>query len=130
MREEGSGCRGEGRRATHVIRLRGPWTTEDGRRVKLPMIWRDALGDMDSVVLSRSFNCPTNLDEVSQVFVRIESPHAVAEVRLNDAPIELQDDRAEISDLLRGTNLLTVQLERCDAIHASLLDVQLEIATP
>ncbi|MEM6329483.1 MAG: hypothetical protein AAF790_04450 [Planctomycetota bacterium] len=112
-----------GERAPHVIRLRGPWTDEAGRRVKLPAAWRDALGDAESAVLRRRFNRPTNLDAGEAVRLLVESPQRIEALLLNTSPVASGDDLAA---KLADSNELTVRLARAEP-GGVVLEARLEI---
>ena len=108
----------------HVIRLRGPWATEDGRRVRLPATWADTLGEAESATLSRTFNRPTNLDGAGvSVRIRVASPQAVGRILLNGSNVV---DGAEVVALLGPSNRLTVELSRSDPAEP-VLEASLEI---
>lgn len=112
--------------APHVIRLRGPWVLEEGRRVKLPAVWQEALGEVTSASLWRSFNRPTNLERVADVFLHVDSPQAIDSIRLNG---KVLDDGLNVLSMLELTNRLEVALSLRDE-NTAILDAWLEIIAP
>ena len=126
MRDDDSGVGGQGPQGgegPHVIRLRGPWQSGDGGRVKLPSTWAEALGDVALASILRRFHPPTNLQATSQVLLRVESPHKVERILLNDSQIA---DGADLSGLLVESNRLKVQLARRHS-DQPILEAWLEI---
>lgn len=113
-------------REPHVIRLRGPWLQDTGRRVKLPSSWREAFGDSDRALLARHFNRPTNLDHDAKVYLRVTSPQSVERVLLNG--LELAGGE-EILGRLEDANRLVIDLAVRDH-EADVLDAWLEISEP
>lgn len=109
----------------HTVRLRGPWHTDCGRRVPLPATWAEAIGDAETVRLSRNFNRPPKLDlaTVERFALRIESPQQIEQVLVNDAEA---GDGADLLPVLADSNRLTVSLRRTDA-SATILQARLEI---
>lgn len=127
MRGQGSGVGGQGDRAPHVIRLRGPWESDRGR-VKLPCDWLTAFGlDSRKVTLARRFNRPSGLDSGERVLLRVVSPHQLAAIWLNDVALS-STDAVDITDQLADKNLLSVELVGSGRADQSLLEVQLEIS--
>ena len=114
---------GAGGQAPHVIRLRGPWNLEDGKRVKLPAVWRETLGDADAVTLSRSFNLPTGLSSSSEVCLLVKSQQTVEQVLLNGNDLAAFQD---IREALQPRNLVEISLCCLDK-EASILEAWLEI---
>jgi len=97
----------------HVIRLRGPWE------------WERRDGSDHG---TRRFGRPT-LPAGERVWLVIESPRTIAEVRLNGAALPANGPgaglRFDVTDLLAWRNELTLRLEE-DGDKAGL-DVRLEI---
>ena len=114
----------------HVIRLRGPWRAAAGGadlRVKLPCTWGDALpADAEQATLYRRFHQPTGLAVGDRVLLRLATPHRLAAVSLNDAPIPLEAGVADLTPLLGPSNELSVTLTGAGP-DAVLLEAQLEI---
>ncbi len=107
----------------HVIRLRGPWRTDTGRRISLPATWQATLGDSQRATLTRSFNWVRDLADVNRVALRLQSPHKVERLLVNDnATVEGHDLRP----LLEASNQLLIELARQDGAE-SVLDVWLEV---
>ncbi|MEN1681791.1 MAG: hypothetical protein AAGJ46_19590 [Planctomycetota bacterium] len=117
----GSDQVGEG----HVIRLRGPWSDEGGRRVRLPAVWGEAIGDSESVTLSRVFKRPPRLDaaDIERFVLRFESPQRIEQAQVNGAEVTDGDD---LLCMLEASNQFSVSLVREDAT-AAILEVWLEI---
>lgn len=117
----GSDQRGE----PHVVRLRGPWTDDAGRRISLPAVWGGALDNARSAVLTRSFHRPPRLDlaAVERFTLRVESPQQIERLAVNG--VELADG-ADLLSVLRGTNRVTVSLVLQDSA-AEILTAWLEI---
>lgn len=114
----------------HRIRLRGPWQTADGLRVKLPATWSGALGESADreVVLSRRFQRGSISTEYDRVTLRVESPHQLLGVELNDATVD--PDGENLVPVLEESNKLRVRLQRVEGVSAnseSMLEVWLEV---
>ena len=123
----------------HVIRLRGPWryrplartvrladgssrpeegTMPPAGRATLPDDWGATLGDdfRGRVEFRRQFNMPTGLSAIDKVFLVVEKIDAFGSLSLNGStplsiPPRASETRIQISELLKPTNELVVEVE-------------------
>lgn len=112
----------------HRIKLRGPWdytwlTDVDGNpspnatehgRVTIPVDWRVAFGDRAGRVrFLRRFHQPTGVEVGDHVWLSFLGLSGQTRILLDDLPLTGPSPRFEITDQLRPTNRLVVELE-CD----------------
>lgn len=117
----------------HRIHLRGPWivralvppASSQGqtveRRVTMPADWASSAGPSTSLaIFERRFQWPTVLEPDERAWLVFEGLGGQGSVALNETRIgdlDSQPTRFDITDSLRSTNLLRVELEFAPAPH-------------
>lgn len=110
----------EDREPPHRIRLRGPWEAAwldaagvAGPFVRFPFpgVWRELPGSpSERARLRRRFARPSNLEPAERVWLVCEALPPEAEVRLDGLPLEPRAARWDVTDRLRGSHLLEIEL--------------------
>jgi hypothetical protein len=114
----------------HSMRLKGPWEyvwlspvvdnkqTQESRSgsVKIPATWEDCFGKTPgSVVWSRRFQQPTNLDPTERVMIAAPGLAGVTAVRINATELPMDDQpqvgfRFDVTEALQPSNQLHIEM--------------------
>ena len=114
----------------HRMNLKGPWKYEwlseqsetavafpTSGKIKMPQDWRSTFGEEPGRVrFSRVFHRPTNLNPQESVYIVMDGIGGASQISVNDVQLGIHSDSVEnvsfeVTDLLRPTNELIVEVE-------------------